>query len=114
MNFSITALVALFFGFIVITKTLVDYRKKMENLTLLLFWVITWLAIIMVAFFPSIISEIILRFGNKSITIGQIFGMGFIFVLYVIYRVYIKANRLEKQLNELIRKIALKEFNNKK
>jgi len=40
-----------------------------------------------------------------------VFGIALVFVFYVVYRVYLKSNRVEKQLNELVRKIALNKRN---
>ena len=110
MSISLTQLISLVFGLIVIAKTLTDYKKKMENWQMFSFWLILWIAIIIVAFYPMIINEIIDRFGAGSYTIGQIVGMGFVFIMFVVYRIYVKAHRLEKQLNQLIRKIALKDL----
>ncbi len=101
-------IIALVFGLIVIAKTTTDFRKKQENWQMFLFWLILWAAIIFVAFDPMIIDQVINRFGYGNYTIGQIFGMGFVFIMFVVYRIYVKAHRLEKQLNELVRKIGLK------
>jgi hypothetical protein len=46
-------------------------------------------------------------FGGNRTGIGTVFGMGLIFVMFVSYRIYIKANRIEKNLNEISRKFAL-------
>ena len=106
-------IIALFFGLIVIAKTTTDFRNKQENWQMFLFWLALWLGIIYVAFDPMIISKIIARLGDHSLTVGQIVGAGFVFILYIVYRIYIKANRLEKQLNQLVRKIALLNLQNK-
>jgi len=109
-----TKIVALIIGLVVIVKTFTDYRNKEENLQMVLFWVIVWGLTIYVAFFPTVIGEVIARLGNKNYTIGQIVGTGFVFILFITYRIYVKANRLEKQLNHLIRKIALNGLKNNK
>lgn len=107
-------ILALFFGLIVIAKTLTDFKKKEENWQMFLFWLIVWSSVIIIAFNPSLISIILLKLDNQSITVGQIVGIGFVFVLFVVYRVYVKAHRLEKQMSRLIRKIALKDLKNSK
>ena len=102
-------IVALVFGLIVIAKTLTDFRNKQENWLMFLFWLILWLGIIFIAFYPMIISRTISRLGDSRLTVSQVIGAGFVFILFVVYRVYIKANRLEKQMNQIVRKIALKD-----
>lgn len=104
---TIPKIVALIFGLIVIGKVLTDYRKKQENWQMFLFWLIVWVGIVVIAFDPMLIDQIITRFGKGSYTIGQIIGIGFVFIMFIVYRVYIKAHRIERQVNQLIRDLAL-------
>ena len=114
MFITISKLFALILGLLVITKTYLDYRKKDENLQMFLFWTLVWIGIIVLAFSPMLISRTITLIGEKTISIGKIVGMGFVFILFILYRIYIKAHRLEKQLNQLVRKIALSDLKNDK
>ncbi|AKM82193.1 TPA: DUF2304 domain-containing protein [Candidatus Berkelbacteria bacterium] len=107
-------ILSLFFGVIVIAKTMTDFKKKEENWQVFLFWIIVWLGVIFVAFNPAIINEMVLKLSNRSITVGQIVGIGFVFMLYILYRVYVKAHRQEKQFSRLIRKIALMDLKSSK
>ena len=107
--FTVPKIVALFFGTIVITKTMIDFKKKQENWQMFLFWLVIWLGIIIIAFDPMLIGQIISHFGAGSYTIGQIAGIGFVFIMFIVYRVYIKAHRIERQLSKLIRDLALKD-----
>ena len=107
MFISITKIFALTLGLIVIIKTYLDYRKKEETFQMFLLWTLLWITIIILAFSPWLISKTILLIGERKVSIGKIVGMGFIFIFFVIYRVYVKAHRLEKNMNKLIRKIAL-------
>lgn len=110
MLFSIPKIISILLGIIVIAKTLTDYKKKQENWQMMSFWLVIWTVILVIAFYPFIIESTILRFSGRGSTIGQIVGMGFVFLLYIIYRVYIKAQRLENQMGEIIRKLALKDL----
>jgi len=108
--FTVPKIIALFFGLIVISKTMIDFRKKEEHWQMFLFWLAIWLGIIIVAFYPMLIDQIISHFGVGNYTIGQIAGIGFVFIMFIVYRVYIKAHRIERQLNKLIRDLALKDI----
>jgi hypothetical protein len=114
MKITLPAIVASIIGIIVISKSILDVREKQENWQVSLFWLLLFLAIIFVAFDPMIIESALVKLGKTSFTIGQIVGVGFVFVLYIVYRVYVKANRIEKQLNLLTRKIALLKLEKKK
>ena len=114
MIITLPKIIALVLGLIVISKTLTDFRKKQENWQMFLFWMIVWGSIIFIAYDPNIINQVIAHFGYGSYTIGQIFGIGFVFIMFIVYRIYVKANRLEQQLNQLIRNIALSNLKNTK
>jgi hypothetical protein len=107
-------IIALLFGLIVISKTLTDFKKKEENWQMFLFWLIIWSSVIFIAFNPNIISQILTKLGNRSITVGQIVGIGFVFLLFVVYRIYIKANRIEHEFSRLIRRLALQNLKKRK
>lgn len=108
--FTAPKIIALFFSIIVISKTLIDFKNKQENWQMFLFWLAIWIGILIIAFDPMLIEQIILHLGIGSYTIGQIAGIGFVFVMFVVYRIYIKAHRIERQVNQLIRDIALKDI----
>ena len=110
----ISKILALLFTFIVISKSIVDYKNKNESLTMTTFWIVTWLAITTLAFFPILIDKAIKLAGGSRTGLGTVFGIAIIFVLFVSYRIYAKANRIEKQINELAKIVALKEIRKKK
>lgn len=111
---TIPKIIALILGIIVIAKSLIDFKKKEEHWQMFLFWLVIWLGIIIIAFDPMLIGQIISHSGSGSYTIGQIAGIGFVFIMFIVYRVYIKAHRIERQLNKLIRDLALKDVKKRK
>ena len=98
---------AALFAFLVITKTLVDYKKGRESRVMFLFWLLTWSIVLVVAFFPNFVNILINRFGLGKTGLGTIYGLGLVFVLFVLYRIYLKTNGVERDLNKLIRELAL-------
>ena len=72
-----------------------------------IFWVVVWLAITSIAFFPSLVNEAIKLFGGNRTGLGTVFGMGLVFIMFISYRIYVKANRIEKHVAKLSREIAL-------
>jgi hypothetical protein len=103
----IAKIFAAIFAIVVLSRSIVDYKNKKESLVMTIFWIITWLAILAIAFFPKLVDlSIELAGGNRS-GMGTVWGMGLVFVMFVSYRIYVKANRIEKQLNEVSRKYSL-------
>lgn len=67
-----------------------------------------WIAVIVIALFPQIIIILIEKTGGERTGIGTIFGISLVFLFFVIYRIYLKAQRIEQQLQKLVRDMAIK------
>jgi len=79
-----------------------------------LFWLFTWLGIVIVALFPSIIDYIIAVFGAGRAGLGTFFGMGLVFLYFIAYRMYVNIGRVEQKLTKTIQELALREGNSVK
>lgn len=95
------------FAILVVSRSLVDYKQKKESLQMTLFWVVIWISVLALAFFPWLVDQIIANSGGDRTGLGTIFGMGLVFMLFVSYRIYVKANRIEKNLDKLSREFSL-------
>jgi len=106
-------LVAKVFSFVLaviaISKSYVDFRARLESLQIFLFWVFTWLGIVVVALFPSIIDYILGSFGGGRAGLGTVFGMGLVFLYFLAYRIYVKIGRVEQKLTKTVQELALRE-----
>lgn len=94
---------------VAITKSYLGFRAKVESLQLFLFWVAVWMAIVIVALFPSIVDVIIANFGSGHAGLGTFFGMALVFLFFVVYRLYLKLERMEQNLTKTIQELALRE-----
>lgn len=99
--------ICLFLGFTVITKTYYDYKKGSEGTTMLLFWTIAWLAVIYSAIDPGRVYRLAQHFSSSNVGVGTFVGVAFVFLFFLTYRVYVKANRLEKKLRDMVIKLGL-------
>lgn len=97
------------FMILVMSKSYLSYRQKKESLTMTVFWFATWLTIAIITFFPTLIDKILWDPRAKGGT-GTILGIGLIFIYFVIYRVYQKADRVEKQVSKIVRDIAINSY----
>ncbi len=100
---------ALLLAAIAISKSYVDFRAKAESLRMFLFWVVAWTAIVIVALFPFIIDVLISSFGGGRTGLGTFFGMGLVFLFFIVYRMYVKLERIEQNLIKTIQDMALRE-----
>ena len=100
---------ALVLAAIAISKSYVDFRSRTESLKIFLFWVVTWLVIVVVALFPSIIDYLIGSFGEGRAGLGTFFGMGLVFLYFLAYRIYVKIGRVDQKLTKMVHELALRD-----
>jgi len=99
-----------FFAALVVTKSYADLKRGRENIVMFLFWVCSWAVIIFVAMYPAVVDLIFIKLsGGTNNNIATALAMGLTFVFFIIYRLYIKADRVEKTLHKLVSELAIKE-----
>ena len=94
---------------IAISKSYVDYRSRVESIQMFVFWVITWATIVLLALFPTIIDFLLSSSAYGPAGLGTVFGMGLVFLLFVVYRLYVKLERVEQKLTKTIQELALRQ-----
>jgi len=94
---------------VAISKSYVDFRGKVESLQMFVFWIATWTSIVVIALFPGIIDLLISMFGGGRTGLGTFFGMGLVFLFFIVYRMYVKIERIEQKLTKTIQEFALRD-----
>lgn len=103
-------IISLILGLTVISKTYLDYKKRNESLIMFLFWTAAWIGIIAVSLFPEIINEALQISMAQKIGTGTFLGVAIVFLFFIIYRIYIKASRLEKKMQDMLMKLGIKDL----
>ena len=101
---------AIILTIIVLGKAILDYKKGRESFVMLAFWLLSWISILFFAIKPDYLFWINDHVGGENSGIGTFLGMAFMFLFFVTYRVYVKANRLEKQLRDIVMKLGLEQL----
>jgi len=104
-------LILLFIAFVIIkaTKKLI---KKEISLLLYFFWVALWLAIAIINIFPAIIAWVAFSVGIGR-GVDLLIYSAIIVISYTVFKINIRTKTLERNMTELVRKIALKDTNKK-
>ena len=100
---------AVLLAIIVVSRSYIDFRSRVESLKLFLFWAVTWCAIVIVALFPSLVDVLTASFGRGQTGVGTFLGMAMVFLFFLVYRIYAKLERMEQMLTKTIREMALRE-----
>lgn len=110
----IIKLVTILLAALSVAKSYLDYRKKREPLVMFIFWAVIWILAAVLVVYPLLIERLLSYIQERTITFGSIVSMAFIFMLYIVYRVYTKAARIEYNQAELIRRIGLERSKKRK
>jgi len=110
----IVRIISILLGVIVISKVYLDYKKRNIGLTVFLFWMIAWFGIIVISLYPIMIDRINRAIGEDSTGLTAFFAISFVFIFFVVYRVYTKANRLEKMISDIVIKLGIRDLDDKK
>lgn len=100
---------AVLLALIAVSKSYLDYRRRLEPQLMFFFWLIVWTVATVLVVYPLLIERIGIYFQDSTITLGTVSSVAFVFMLFIIYRIYAKAARIEYQLTEVVRKIGLDE-----
>jgi len=97
---------AIIFAFVMVYFALIHYKKGTLNGFEIFSWSVIWFAAIFIVVFPDII-----RVFAKTFLFARLFDMmvaaGFILVIALTAKSYITTKKLEKKLEDLVRKNAM-------
>lgn len=106
-------IIAIIFAFMMIYFALLHRRRGELDKTEIISWVVIWALTIFVVVFPEL-----LRNFAKTLFITRLFDLmvvgGFILVISMVAKTYLSTRKMEKKLEDLVRKEALKDVDNKK
>jgi hypothetical protein len=108
----LSKVVSVLLASIAISKSYVDFRARAESLQMFVVWVLTWATIVLVALFPSIVDFLLMTpagTGTARAGLGTFFGMALVFLLFLVYRIYVKLERVEQKLTRTIQELAMRE-----
>jgi hypothetical protein len=100
-------LVALVFSLTLIYLAFLNYRRKEIDKAEFIYWTLIWSVTLFVVIFPEF-----LRVFAKTFFITRLFDLmvvgGFILVISMVARVYVKTKRIENKLEKYVRSQSLK------
>lgn len=105
----IVSVLVLFF----LSRVLLRLRDGEVSASEFIFWTLLWGAVLVVTFVPTLLSKF-----SQSVGISR--GLDFfvplslVFLLYLVFRAYIKIERVEQDLTKVVREVALRDLPKKK
>lgn len=104
---------AVVFALVMIYFAYVNFKRREINRAEVAIWVLAWSVAIIMVLFPDTLRDIAQAFFISRLLDLMILG-GFVLVIIMVAMAYVRTRRIEKKLEDLIRKEALKEIKSKK
>ncbi len=108
------------FSFIALIAIIYLYQKVSQNKSSLYYvlWIVLWFLIIIFAFVPELSNPLAKLFGIAR-GLDFLVIVAIIFIFYLIFKLYIKMDKIQQDMTAIVREIALKneikyDKNNKK
>lgn len=99
-------IIALLFAFSMVYFAILHYKRGEINATEIISWLIMWAIAIVVIIFPELLRSFASTFLVTRVFDLMVIG-GFILVISIVSVAYVRTKKLEKKLEELVRKEAL-------
>lgn len=106
-------ILALIFSFVMIYFALIHYKKGTLKGFEMIIWFVMWLFAIFAVVFTDILRSFAKTFYFTRLFDMMVFG-GFVLVITLAAKSYITTKKLEKKLEDLVRKEALSKSNKKR
>lgn len=99
--------IILIFAFFALSRAILRFRHREITFPSFLFWVFIWIAMTIVTIFPRWAS-----FFAGALGVGRgadlLVYLSVILLFYLIFRLYVRFENLERDLTKLVRQLALK------
>ena len=100
-------IIAILFSLCMIYFAVLHFKRSEINTMEIGSWLLIWIVTIVIVVFPELLQSF-----AKTFLVTRVFDLmvigGFIFVISLVGSAYLKTRRLEKKLEELVRKLSLK------
>lgn len=108
MNLALYQIIIVLVALIFIFKAFSHYFRKEQTIREVIAVTIFWVVVLSITVFPEFYSKISEILGFKDY-INAIVIVSLIIAFYAIFKLFVSNDKSEKQLTELVRKIALEE-----
>ena len=100
-------ILGILFGFFMMYYTFLQHKRKEFTIKEYSFWFIFWAAFVIITLFPQILDPV-LNTLNIARALDFFIIVGFLFTIFVVFYTYTIVRKNQKNLEEVVRNIALK------
>lgn len=100
-------IIGILFSLFMVYFALIHYKKGHLNGIEIISWILIWTVVILIVIFPQVIRVYAETFAISRL-LDLLIGGAFVVIFIMVGSAYIRVSKLEKKLEDLVRKIALK------
>jgi len=100
-------IIAVLFALFAFGVTVVRFKEKKISAKEFIFWDIIWLSVVIVAMLPWTTSIIAKLLGIRR-GIDVAIYLGIIILFYLVFKMYVKVENVEREITKLVREEAIK------
>ena len=100
-------IVGFLFGLFIMYLTFLNYKRKEFTTKEFIFWIFLWVIFIVLTLFPFLLNPIVKSFGFFR-ALDVLIVSGFLFLIAAIFYTYTIVRKNQRQLEKLVREIAIK------
>lgn len=93
----------------IIARTFLAYKKKNLSPAFSFIWIVFWAGVLILIFQQNIVSNLARKVGISR-GVDLIIYLSLIAAFYMIYKILVLIEEINKKLTQLVRKLALKEI----
>ena len=95
------------FGLFFLYYTFINYKRKEFTAKEFALWVVAWIAVIVISFFPSLLDPIV-KYGGFFRALDVLIVSGFLFLIAFMFYTYTLTKKTQKQVETIVRLVAMK------
>jgi len=101
------------FALFALSRAVLRFKDNKLTINELVFWILVWIGVIIVSFLPSI-TGLLSSFLGIGRGIDVMVYVSIIVLFYLIFRLYVKLEGIEKEITLVVRKLVLNPKEKKK
>ncbi|ADG12929.1 Protein of unknown function DUF2304 [Methanocaldococcus infernus ME] len=91
-----------------LTRVIKQIKKKSMELEEGIFWLFVWLLALLIVIFPNFMSYLATVLGVGR-GVDVIIYLSIILLFYLVYRIYARLEKLEREITKIVREIAIRD-----
>jgi small membrane protein len=109
----ILQIVITIFVFATLKETINEYRRHTIILYYTVFWSMVWFAILIIVWIPNLTGDLAKILGIAR-GIDSVVYISVVILFYLVFRLLVRFEKMEKQITQLVRRESLKELHKTK